>query len=177
MRISQTEISKKTDGFTLLELILVILLISLLLTFASVKWDILPKKEKETFMERLAIELSLLRESSVSDYEQKAIELDFTGNTISLGYIDLVKGYVAYRELVSPEGNVLKNAIINGEKYSIGKVVMRAYPTGLIDRAILHFEGEEEGFYSIIINPLTAKITEERGHIEEIVIPKGDNPS
>ncbi|MBA4419112.1 MAG: hypothetical protein C0392_14580 [Syntrophus sp. (in: bacteria)] len=177
MPIFQAKTLRRTNGFTLLELILVVLLMSILLTFASVKWDFFAKKDKETFLERLSIEISMLRESAVSDYEQKAIQFDITKNMLSIGYVDLTKGFVSSRDIDIPEEYLLKDVIINGGKISIGTAVMRFYPTGLVDRLIMHLEGKKEGFYSVIINPLTAKMSEERGYIEEIIIPKRANPT
>jgi prepilin-type N-terminal cleavage/methylation domain-containing protein len=168
---------RRINGFTLLELILVVLLMSILLTFASVRWGFYAKKDKETFLERLSIEISLLRENAVSDYQQKAIQFDITKNMLSIGYVDLIKGFVSSRDIIIPEKYLLKDVIINGGKISIGKGVMRFYPTGLVDRLIMHIEGKDEGFYSLTVNPLTAKISGEHGYIEEIIIPKRGNPT
>jgi hypothetical protein len=135
------------------------------------------KKRSETFLERLSTEISLLRENAISDYEQKAIQFDMTKNALSIGYVDLIKGFVSSKDMEIPEENILKDVIINGGKISIGKAVMRLYPNGLIDRSIMHLEGKKEGFYSLTVNPLTAKISEEHGYLEEIIIPKRDNPT
>jgi hypothetical protein len=47
----------------------------------------------------------------------------------------------------------------------------------MIDRVILHFETDKEQFYSVLLNPLTAKVTGEYGYIEEISLPTRDNTS
>lgn len=174
--IFQVRTLTKTNGFTLLELILVVFLMSILLTFASVRWDFFVKDDGESFLERLSIEISLLRESVISDYEQKAIRFDITNNILNIGHVDPIKGFVSSRNIEIPDEHLLKSILINGEKISIGKAIMRFYPTGLVDRTIMHLEGKKKGFYSVIINPLTAKISEEHGHIEEIIVPKRDNP-
>jgi len=171
MRTFQAEILKKTDGFTLLELIFVAFLLSIALTFVSVRWNVFSKQSKDTLLEKISIEIALLRENSISEYRQKAIELDLTKNTIRIGEVDLIKGFVPEREIPMPEKYLLKDAVVNGEKFSIGKTVMRLYPTGLVDKVILHFESEKEGFFSITINPLTARVSEENGYVEEIKIP------
>jgi prepilin-type N-terminal cleavage/methylation domain-containing protein len=171
MRTFQAGILKKTDGFTLLELIFVAFLLSIALTFVSVRWNVFSKQSKDTLLEKLSIEIALLRENSISEYRQKAIELDVTMNTIRIGEVDLIKGFVSEREILMPAKYLLKDAVINGEKFSIGKTVMRLYPTGIVDKVILHFESEKEGFFSITINPLTARVSEENGYIEEIKIP------
>ena len=148
---------------------------SILLTFASVRWDVFSKKDKDTFLERFSIEILLLRERAISDYEQKAIQFDITKSVVSIGYIDLINGFVSSRDIEIPEEYLLKDVIINGEKFPLGKPVMRFYSTGLVDKLIMHLEGRKEGLYSITINPLTAKMTGEQGYIEEIVIKKRDD--
>jgi hypothetical protein len=162
---------RKIDGFTLLEFIFVAFLLSIALTFVSVRWNVFAKQTKDTLLEKLSIEIALLRENSISEYRQKAIELDLTKNAMRIGEVDLVRGFIAEREIVMPEKYILKDVVVNGEKFSIGKTVMRLYPAGLVDRVILHFESEREGFFSVTINPLTARINEANGYIEEIKIP------
>jgi prepilin-type N-terminal cleavage/methylation domain-containing protein len=162
---------KKTNGFTILELIFVVFILSISLTFVSVRWNVFSKQSKDTLLEKLSIEIALLRENSISEYRQKAIEFDLTKNTIRIGEVDRVKGFIPEREILIPEKYLLKDAVVNGDKFSIGKTVMRLYPTGLVDKVILHFESEKEGFFSITINPLTARISEANGYIEEIKIP------
>jgi prepilin-type N-terminal cleavage/methylation domain-containing protein len=177
MLIFQVRTLRKINGFTLLEVILAVLLISILLTFASVRWDFFTAKNRETFLEKLSIEISLLRENAISDFEPKAIQFDITKNVLSIGYVDVIKGFVSSRDMKIPEAYLLKDVVINGRKISMGKAVMRFYPTGLVDRLIMHLEGEKEGFYSVTINPLTSKMSEEHGYLEEIIIPKRDNPT
>jgi len=175
MQIYQVKTLKKINGFTLLELLLVLLLLSILITFASARWDILSRNGKESFLEKLSIEASLLRESAISDFEKKILRFDITKNTIEIGIMDQIKGFSVDRNFVIPDKYILKDVVINGEKYAIGQALMSFYPNGLVDRTIIHLEGEKEGFYTIIVNPLTARITEEHGYIEETTFDEGSN--
>jgi len=175
MQTYQIETLKKINGFTLFELILVILLLSILISFASVRWDVLSKGGKETFLEKFSIEVSLLRENAISDFQRKVLRFDVTKNIIEAGEMDTIKGFTSEREFAVPDKYILKDVVINGEKFSVGQAVMFFYPNGLVDRVIIHFEGEKEGYYSIIVNPLTARITEENGYIEEYQLNKGSN--
>jgi prepilin-type N-terminal cleavage/methylation domain-containing protein len=165
----------RIKGFTFVELVLVILLLSILLTFASVNWTLFPRKDAETFLERFSIEVALLRENAISSYQLRVIEVDLTNNALGIGAIDLVKGFDMFRRVEIPEGYVVKDTIINGTKNSMGKRYVRFYPNGLVDKTILHMEGKKEGFYSITIHPLTAKVEAQNGYVEEISIPEGGN--
>jgi len=43
------------------------------------------------------------------------------------------------------------------------------------DRVILHFETDKDQFYSVLLNPLTAKVTGEYTYIEEVALPARNN--
>jgi prepilin-type N-terminal cleavage/methylation domain-containing protein len=175
MQISPVRTSIKTKGFTLLELIIVILLISLFLSLLSVNWMGLSRKEKDTFLETLSLQVAVLREDAISSYQVRAIEFDITNNTMKAGAVDLTKGFDAFRQIDLAKGYVLKDVIINGNKITIGKTLARYYPSGLVDKTIIHFEAEKEGYYSVVIHPLTAKVEAANDYLEEIKIPEGGN--
>ena len=52
---------------------------------------------------------------------------------------------------------------------------MTFHASGMVDRTLVHLEGSSE-YYSLLINPLTAKVTGKDGYIEEISV-KGRNNS
>lgn len=165
----------RTNGFTLVELFIVTLLLAIFLTFASVNWDVFSKKSGETFLEQFSIEVALLREEAVSSYEERVMEFDLSTNRIAIGRFDRDKGFTQVRELLIPESYVLKDIVVNGEKYAQGKASARFFPAGMNDRVILHFETENDQFYSVLLNPLTAKVTGEYTYIDEIALPARNN--
>jgi prepilin-type N-terminal cleavage/methylation domain-containing protein len=173
MRISPAPISLKNrrgdDGFTLLELIIVILLVSIFLTFASVNWNGVSSKGSDALFERLSIAVSFLREEAVSKYEERVIEFDVTAGKILFGYVDQKLGFTKTGEIPLSEDYQLKDVVINGEKFSTGKGYMTFFGSGMVDRAIIHLQGKDEN-YSLLVNPLTAKLTGERGYVEETSI-------
>jgi prepilin-type N-terminal cleavage/methylation domain-containing protein len=173
MRISPAPISRRnrTDkgGFTLLELLIVVLLISIFLTFASVNWNGTSKKGSDALLDGFSMAVSILREEAISKYEDRLIEFDVTGSKILFGYIDQKQGFIETGEIPLSEGYQIKDVVINGEKASIGKAYTTFSPSGMVDRTIVHFEGENH-YYSLSINPLTAKTTGEAGYIEETPI-------
>ena len=170
MRIFPARTSVRTRGFTLVELLIVTLLLAIFLTFASVKWQNLSKKGGESFLESFSIEVTLLREEAISNFEERAIQFDLSTNSIYIGSPDRLKGFLQSRELKVPDTYVLKDIVLNGEKISIGKTTMRFFSTGMIDRVILHFAVAKDQFYTVLLNPLTAKVTGENGYIEEITL-------
>jgi len=157
-------------GFTLVELLVVTLLIAIFLTLASVKWQNLSSKGGEGFLESFSIEVTLLREEAISTYEERAIQFDLSTNSIYIGSPDRLKGFLQKRELKVPEPYVLKDIVLNGEKITTGKATMHFLSSGMIDRVILHFTAAKDQFYTVLLNPLTAKVTGENGYIEEITL-------
>ena len=149
---------------------MVTLLLAIFLTFASVKWQNLSTKGGESFLETFSIEVTLLREEAISNYEERAIQFDLSTNTIYIGSPDRLTGFLKSRQLEVPDTYVLKDIVLNGEKISIGKATMRFLSTGMIDRVILHFVAAKDQFYTVLLNPLTAKVTGENGYIEEITL-------
>lgn len=164
-------------GFTLVELLIATLLLAIFLTFASVNWNAFAPNNKESFLESLSMEISLLREEAISDYDEKAIEFDLVNNIVTIGRIDKVMGFVRGRELNLPEQSRIKDLVINGESFSTGKPLMVFYPTGAVDRVILHLDLKQNDYYSILVSPLTAKTTGEQGYIEEATVQERNNPS
>jgi len=177
MRISPVRISRKTSGFTLIELIFVAFLLSLFLLFVTIRWEGFSRGGAETFLERFSLEVALLREDAISSYQERAVEIDVTNNTLNVGAFDLVKGFNVLRGIELPREYTIKDVVVNGRKISLGKSTIRFYPTGLVDRTILHLEGKKEGFFSITIHPLTAKVEARNAYIEEISLGERGNPS
>jgi prepilin-type N-terminal cleavage/methylation domain-containing protein len=177
MRMSPARTTRRNNGFTLVELLIATLLLAIFLTFASVNWNAFVKNNKETFLDTFSMEISLLREEAISDYDEKAIEFNLVDNIITIGRIDKVMGFVKQREVTLPEQSRMKDMLINGEPFSTGKPLMLFYPTGAVDRVILHLDLKRDDYYSISVSPLTAKTTGEQGYIEEIAVQGRNNPS
>jgi prepilin-type N-terminal cleavage/methylation domain-containing protein len=169
MPIFRAAIFRKISGFTLIELTIVILLVSIFLTFASVSWNVAPKKGSDTLLEDFSAGLSLAREEAIAGYEVRVIEFNISENKISVGLLD-EKGVLFGADQISlAEDFRLTDVVINGQSFPVGKCYMTLYSTGMTDRAVIHMEGEG-GFYSLLVNPLTAKVTGEKGYFEEVAV-------
>jgi len=178
MRIFRAAIFRKTRGFTLVELLIVILLLSIFLTFASVNWNVMARKGKDALLESFSISTSVIREEAISNYENRVIEFDVTTGDIRVGAIDVKGAFVETGKIELSEGYHVKDVVINGQPFSTGKCYMTFRADGLVDRVILHLQGDEENQrYSLLVNPLTARVTGEDGYFEESRLTGGNNPS
>ena len=142
--------------------------------FASVNWSIGTKKGKGALLESFSIDVALIREEAISKYENRVIEFDVTNNAARIGRIDLKNGFAETGRLDLVKGFQIKDVVINGQVFGQGRCYMTFYASGMVDRAVVHVEGDE-GLYSLIVNPLTAKVTGDNGYIQEITIKPRDN--
>lgn len=167
----------RTSGFTLLELLVVVLLLAIFLTFASVNWVAFSSGDKDTFLEQFSVQISLVREDAVASFEERVMEVDLNESTIAIGRIDLLTGFVPIRDVPLPNGYKLRDIVLNGRLFSIGKSVMRFHPEGFVDRLIMHVDTGNDSMYTLLVNPLTARVEGKDGYVEEISVTKRDNPS
>ena len=177
MPMFPVSISPRTRGFTLVELLLGVFVLGLFLSLAAVNWTVLAPKGRETFLETFSVQIAVLKEEAIAQYDDRAMEFDVAGNTISAGRIDKIRGYVLSKELPLPSDYKLRNVVINGETFPTGKPLVRFYPSGMVDRIIVHLDREASDPYSIIVDPLTARVTGKDGYIEDISLPGRNKPS
>ena len=169
MRTFPAPTSQRISGFTLLELLIVILLMSILVTFASVNWNIAAKKGKEALLEEFSINVATIREDAISHYEKRALQFDLSAGEIHIGSLDAKNQFVETGLMHLPEEYTLKDVVVNGVAFPQGKCYMTFFETGMVDRTLVHLEGNDT-FYSLLINPLTARVTGKDGYIEEIPV-------
>ncbi len=176
MRIFPAPISRRIKGFTLVELLIVILLISILVTFASVNWNVGAKKGKEGLLEEFSINVAAIREDAISHYEKRALQFDLSAGEIHVGSLDAKNQFAETSILRLPAEYTLKDVVVNGVSFPQGKCFMLFYESGMVDRTVVHLEGNDK-FYSLLVNPLTAKVTGKDGYIEEISVKDRNNAS
>jgi prepilin-type N-terminal cleavage/methylation domain-containing protein len=176
MRTFPVPTSRRIKGFTLVELLIVILLISIFITFASVNWNVATKRGKEALLEDFSIKVALIREDAISHYENRVLEFDVSNSEARVGRLDVKNGFVETGLLHLPEDYRIKDVVINGEAFPQGKCYVTFHASGMVDRTLVHLEGSSD-FYSLLINPLTAKVTGKDGYIEEISAKGRNNPS
>lgn len=158
---------RRISGFTLIELLFVLLILSILTPLFFLNLDVIRQDETQMIFRILSVEFSLLRERAVTQYEARYVEFDLASGTLKTGNLDEYKGFQPEREIGLPSGYAIKDVVINGEKYTTGKCFMRFHPTGFVDRTIIHFQKEDEKFYTVIVEPLTCKVRQFDGYVEE----------
>ncbi len=176
MRTFPVPILRRIKGFTLVELLIVILIISIFITFASVNWNVAVKKGKDALLEDFSIKVAAIREDAISHYEERVLEFDVSSGEVRVGRMDVKNGFQETGLLRLSEDYRIKDVVINGNAFPQGKCYMTFYASGMVDRTLIHLEGSSE-YYSLLVNPLTAKVAGRNGYIQEISVKNRNNAS
>lgn len=177
MEMSRVRILTRTKGFTFIELIVAVLLLSIAATFAAINWGTGARKKDASFFERFSGEVTALQEEAVSHFQVRAMQFDLTGNAIESGAVDGQGTFESFRKLDVPSELMLVDAVVNGNKTRGGSAQMKIYPEGFVDKVLLHFEGKREGWLTIIVWPLTGRCEVHDEYIDEIALNSGPDPS
>lgn len=178
MRAFRATILQKTKGFTLVEILVVILVLGIFITFASANWSGLAKKGKDALIERFSINIAMIREKAIAEYENEVVEFDIGEGKVRVGNLDANNQFLEAGGIELAEGFRIRDVVVNGQTYPSGKCYMTLRADGTLDRVILHLEEEEKDEQlSLVVNPLTGQVTGENGYFEEIPIRDRNNPS
>lgn len=167
MLTSQVQILTKTNGFTLIELVLVIFIFALVSGFVFARFELGSGSKQDDFVANLSTDLAILRQESASDASIRVVEIDILNNTLKAGFIDIHTGFRELKQLFADDKLRIVDVVINGEKFSTSKAYMRIYPSGLVDRTILHMLTDTDSSFTVLIHPLTSKVSIMQGHVEE----------
>ncbi len=66
-----------------------------------------------------------------------------------------------------PRNVVFQDVIVSGKKIQQGEALIRFYPDGCVDRAIIHLRNQDAETYTLKILPLTGEVRIHEGYIEE----------
>jgi prepilin-type N-terminal cleavage/methylation domain-containing protein len=163
-RIRISRIGRSTNGFTLVELLVTLGLISLVLAFSIPRFQyaVVPDDEQAVY-QRFTDLSSLLRLKAVSEHKRCFLYIDMNASRIwtsdeQMSPEELLyaaeNGYLLPKE-IRIEAIDLPNrkSIIQG----IGKISY--YPDGYADPAYIHLNKKGKQRYSIFIEPFLKKVT------------------
>jgi prepilin-type N-terminal cleavage/methylation domain-containing protein len=154
---------KHTKGFTLIELIVVISLISIMLYFAipRFKSSVLSDSTKDV-SRWILLKIPYLKEKAAREQKTYALHVSFDSNKLWITDEAMTEEALQSEE---KNGYKLPEAISlmdveypDQEKISAGKAVIYFYEKGYSDKAIVHLENDDNEKFSFLIEPFLLQV-------------------
>jgi prepilin-type N-terminal cleavage/methylation domain-containing protein len=150
-------------GFTLIELVVVLALLSIFLFFAIPRFERAVSDPERDVSRWMLLTIPKLKQEAISKDRQVTLHIDeddrklwSTQETMKPEEMEAAEKN-AY---VLPEGTVLSDVTFpDGKTISTGTVLIHFYPKGYSDRAILHLQVDEGKNVSYIIEPFLSHVT------------------
>ena len=155
---SRVQISWTQDGLSLVELSIVILLLSFLLLLS------IPRFGAVLVGQRLNSTGHLITGIVRHLYDQSTAKK----RVYRLNYhINDGEIWVAF-----PTGIQFEDVVTAAEKVKEGQTYTQFFPSGLVDRTIVHLRADDGSQLSVLIHPLSGRVTIEPGYRELEVVQK-----
>jgi prepilin-type N-terminal cleavage/methylation domain-containing protein len=149
-------------GFTLLELIIVISLLSIVVAFS------LPRLHSSIFLDDtkkgsrwIISKIQALREATIRDQKQYSLHVDLDSNRLwethaAMSAEDLENA--ALNAYSPPAGLTIRDIEFAGsERISTGETELRFYKNGITDKVIIHVQGDDR-IFSFLLEPFLTKV-------------------
>jgi len=170
----------RRSGFTLLELLVVILIIGMFAAFAAVRMDAVVSGGDLRLASRLIIaEIRALRGKAAHTHQAQQLAFDiekqlfypvFAGREeaeTALGETEKKNKTVDSMKKL-PEGVFIEDvAILSKGKIQEGEARLLFFPDGSIERSLIHLRNEKNEVYTLEINPLTGAVKIYDRYIEQ----------
>lgn len=150
-------------GFTLIELMVVMLLISIVLAVAIPRFEGAPFQDPEKKISRWMINtLRNLRSAAIQKQKMQALVIDFDNQrmwTINDGMDE--EALAAASEKATPLKDGLKFVDVQFEQQDSinnGTVEIKFYPAGYSDRVLIHLETNNADKLTFLVEPLLPKV-------------------
>lgn len=147
-------------GFTLIELVVVISLVSILLFFSIPRLDISLFKDRNRELSAwIILTVRSLKEVSFREQQTYAMALDFDNNRMWVASADAVDEAPAENKQSLPKGfRLLGLAYPEQDKIITGVAKIHFYPMGYSDAALIHVEDNNNNRITYQIEPFLAHV-------------------
>ncbi len=155
--------AKRTFGFTLIELMVVMLLISIVLAVIIPRFDGGPFQDPTKKLSRWMVNsIRHLRSAAIQKQKSQALVIDLNEQRMWI-----VSDGMSEEELSAATEKAFKidrsMQIVNvqfpdQEPISTGSAEIRFFPAGYSDRALIHLENDDAERFSYLLEPLLPKV-------------------
>jgi prepilin-type N-terminal cleavage/methylation domain-containing protein len=153
---------RQNDGFTLIELIVVISLISLMFFFAipRIQVDILSDNTRKV-SRWIMLNVSALKEKAVHDQKRYVLHLSLDSNrlwvTSEIMSAEELEEAAAIGYNLPEDIKLLDVEYPDKEKISVGRADIYFYKKGYSDKAIIHITNNDNEVLSFLIEPFLSR--------------------
>ena len=147
-------------GFTLIELIVVVSLISILLVFAAPRLDVSFFSDQERKLSAwMLLTVKTLKESAFKAQTITTLHVDLDNNRMWTSAGPVTEETPRENEYALPAGHRLMDAQYpETDKITRGVAVVQFYPKGYSDKALIHIEDGDDNRTSYLIEPFLPHI-------------------
>lgn len=186
-RTGAPETARRTAGFSLVELVVVVMIVGLMIGTVSVSWEVIvPRSRLNTSVRELAAHLQSTRSEAVSRNLEFWVEYDLDeeayrvitpfrlgGGRLELGASEDDRLRFMWHPL--RDGVEFDHVTVGGDVYSEGSVVVRFDPLGASsDHRVVLSQPTYQNFYTLEVLALTGLIRFHDGVFEREVPDDGD---
>ena len=172
----RTPHSALSPGFTLLELLLVLIIVSLMFSTLFIALEN-PLLRGDLKLAGRMIVNEVTRARAEAAYTNKDLALRFNLEKNLMYQVDLKPtaqgGFENQEEILMrskalPPGVLLMDLVIGArEKIQFGEADVRVFGNGTMDRALIHIRDEDNDVLTLTLNPLTGDVTIQEGYVDE----------
>lgn len=155
------------QGFTLIELIVVISLISILLFFSIPRLDISFFKDRNRELSaRIMLTVRALKEASFREQQPYVLALDLDNNRMWVAPADAADEIAAEDKESLPKGfRLLGIAYPDQDRMITGVAKIRFYPKGYSDAALIHVQDNNNDRITYQVEPFLAHVKIHEGYL------------
>lgn len=156
-------VSNRNSGFTLIELMVVLLLVGIVLAVVIPRFDGGPLQDPTKKFSRWMITRTRhLRSTAIQKQSIQALVIDMNNQrmwTISEGMSDEeLSASTEKAYSIDKSMQIVNVQFPEQEPLSTGTAEIRFYPAGYSDRALIHMETDDADRFSYLLEPLLPKI-------------------
>lgn len=156
------------NGYTLIELVAVVVLISIFLTIAIPKLrETLFSSGLKSTVRKLSGTIGHLRADAVREHKESWLHLDLESNSYWITSSDMSdeeREGVAPRPL--PSGVDLLDVDSPGGKVTLGSTAIYFSPRGYVEETRIHLRDETDTVYTLLLQPFLPRVKIENDYVE-----------
>lgn len=163
---------KNNGGFTLLEIIVVIFILGLIAVLAYPSLQTLAEDGLSTASRRLAGTVQYLYHQAMATRQVHRLSYDFAENAFRVqvvgpnGVLAAPASSVPSRVSLPPGVGFKDIVSLRQGKVAQGEVFTHFFPSGLVERTVIHLADEDQNVLTLDIHPLTGRVSIYEGYVD-----------